>query len=419
MACGDSSESTNGAAICHTGGINDRLGDDELRAVLARLGSDKDKDNFGLVCKRWLRLQSAERKRLCARAGPLMLRRLAARFTCLFELDLSQSVSRSFYPGVTDDDLSVIATSFTCLKLLHLRNCKGITDVGMKSIASSLSSLKFLDVSHCRKLTDNGLSAVARGCQELRTLHLIGCKFVSDSLLRALSENCFNLEELSLQGCTNITDSGITVLVEGCRRMKHLDINKCSNIGDTGVLHVSRACFATLKTLKLLDCFKVGDESISNLAKCCRNLETLIIGGCRNITDESMISLAAACNNSLRILRMDWCLSVSDISLDIILFSCRKLEVLDIGCCEEVTDSAFRQLGSEGCKLALRVFKVSNCPKITVAGIDRLLKSCDSLEYLDVRSCPHITKTRCEEAGLGFPKSCNVNFNGNIAEHEV
>nr|GMD47781.1 F-box/LRR-repeat protein 20 [Ipomoea batatas] len=416
MACESVSKM---GAVIYNPFINDSLGDDELRAVLARLGSDKDKENFGLVCKRWLRLQSTERKKLCARAGPFMLCRLAARFTRLRELDLSQSVSRSFFPGVTDDDLSVIATAFSCLQILNLQNCKGITDVGMRAIGSGLSSLQSLDVSYCRKLTDKGLSAVAGGCHDLRALHLTGCRFVSDALLKALSENCHNLEELALQGCTNITDSGITVLVEGCHRMKHLDINKCSNIGNTGIFDVSRVCSATLETLKMLDCYRVGDESISNVAKYCKNLETLIIGGCRDISDESMILLADACNNSLRRLRMDWCLNISDASLDSILMRCRKLEVLDIGCCEEVTDAAFQQLGNEGCKLALKILKVSNCSKITVAGIDKLLKSCNSLEYLDVRSCPHITKAECEEAGLQFPECCSVIFNGNLGEQDV
>lgn len=105
--------------------INEILTDDELRAILGRLGSDKDKEAFGLVCKKWLYLQSTERKRLAARAGPHMLRRMAARFSRAVELDLSQSASRSFYPGVTDSDLCVIADGFRCLRVLCLQYCKG------------------------------------------------------------------------------------------------------------------------------------------------------------------------------------------------------------------------------------------------------------------------------------------------------
>ncbi|KAL3370137.1 hypothetical protein AABB24_007268 [Solanum stoloniferum] len=399
--------------------INDRLGDDELRAVLSRLGDDKDKEVFGQVCKRWLRIQSTERKKLCARAGPHMLRRIAARFTRLHELDLSQSVSRSFYPGVTDSDLSVIATAFSCLRILNLQNCKGITDKGLTAIGSSLSSLQSLDVSYCRKITDKGLSAVAEGCHDLRTLHLAGCRFVSDSLMKALSKNCHYVEDLGLQGCTNITNSGLSVLVEGCRRIKYLDINKCSNIGDIGISSVSEACSLTLRTLKLLDCYKVGDDSILSLANYCKNLETLVIGGCRNISDEPMKALAASCSNSLRKLRMDWCLNITDSSLDCIISKCRELEVLDIGCCEELTDAAFQQLGSENFMLGMKILKVSNCPKITVEGIKKLMKSCEYLEYLDVRSCPLITKAGCEEAGIQFPESCKINFTGSLAEPDM
>jgi len=115
------------SALC----INEALTDDELRSILAKVDSEKDKETFGLVCKRWLRLQSTERKKLSARAGPHMLRKMADRFTRLVELDLAQSVSRSFYPGVTDSDLAVIANGFRCLRILNLHNCKGISFVSI------------------------------------------------------------------------------------------------------------------------------------------------------------------------------------------------------------------------------------------------------------------------------------------------
>jgi F-box/leucine-rich repeat protein 2/20 len=123
-------------------------------------------------------------------------------------------------------------------------------------------------------------------------LHLDGCKFVTDEVLKALSKNCPNLQELGLQGCTSVTDCGLAVLVSGCRWIHFLDINKCSNVGDSGISNVSEACSSSLKTLKLLDCFRVGDESILSLARFCKNLETFIIGGCRDISDEFIKSLA-------------------------------------------------------------------------------------------------------------------------------
>ncbi|KAJ9678427.1 hypothetical protein PVL29_020569 [Vitis rotundifolia] len=43
---------------------------------------------------------------------------MAARFSRLVEPDLSQSISQSFYPDVTDSDLKVIADGFNCLRML-------------------------------------------------------------------------------------------------------------------------------------------------------------------------------------------------------------------------------------------------------------------------------------------------------------
>ncbi|XP_042500097.1 F-box/LRR-repeat protein 4-like [Macadamia integrifolia] len=398
--------------------INEVLTDDELRAIMTKLENDKDKENLGFVCKRWLYLQSTERRKLCARAGPLMLQKLAARFTRLVELDLSQSSSRSFFPGVTDSDLAVIAAGFGCLQVLSLQNCKGVTDAGMVALGNGLTCLQSLDVSHCRKLTDKGLAAIAKGCVSLRSLHLVGCRCITDGLLTSLSKNCHNLEALVLEGCTKITDSGLTALVDGCRHIKVLDVNKCSNIGDIGIISVSKAC-SSLRALKLLDCYKVGDDSIFSLAHCCKNLETLVIGGCRNISNESIKSLASACHRSLKNLRMDWCLKISDSSLSCVLSKCKNLEALDIGCCEEVSDTAFQALGGGGHDSALKILKVSNCQKITVLGIGMLLESCKMLKYLDVRCCPHVTKLGCEQAGLRFPEYCKVNFTGSLSEPDV
>ncbi|KAI3907511.1 hypothetical protein MKW92_006444 [Papaver armeniacum] len=342
--------------------INETLTDDELRSILSKLDNYKDKEGFGLVCKKWLHLQSTERRKLCARAGPLMLKKMAARFSRIVGIR-SLSITLSFVLSwVTDSDLWIGGT------------WKG------------LPRLQSLDISYCRKLTDKGLTAIAEGCRNLRNLHLVGCRFITDGTLIALSKNCPHLEALALQGCINITDSGF-----------HL-------------FHV-----LLFTTLKLLDCLKAGDDSIYSLARSCKNLETLVIGGCRNISDESIKSLAFSCNHKLKFLRMDWCLSISDSALSCILSLCKNLEALDIGCCEEVTDRAFQDLASSGFESSLKILRISSCPKITVFGITKLLESCKTLQYLDVRSCPQITEWDCDQAGLLFPAYCKVNFTGSLS----
>ncbi|CAL4886525.1 unnamed protein product [Urochloa decumbens] len=396
--------------------INEVLTDDELRAVLTRLGPESERDAFGLVCRRWLRIQSSERRRLRARAGPDMLRRLAARFPGVLELDLSQNPSRSFYPGVIDDDLDVIAGSFRNLRVLVLQNCKGISDVGVAKLGDGLPSLQSLDVSRCIKLSDKGLKAVALGCQKLRQLHITGCRLITDNLLIALSKSCLQLEDLGAAGCNSITDAGISALADGCHQIKLLDISKCNKVGDPGVCKVAEVSSSHLVSIKLLDCSKVGDNSIYSLAKCCRNLETLVIGGCRNISDASIHALALACSSSLRSLRMDWCLKITDASLRSLLSNCKFLVAIDVGCCDQITDVAFQEGEGNRFQSELRVLKISSCVRLTVAGVSSVIKSFKALEYLDVRSCPQVTRDSCEQAGVQFPSACKVNFYGSLLE---
>ncbi|CAN6232583.1 unnamed protein product [Urochloa humidicola] len=312
--------------------INEVLTDDELRAVLTRLGPESERDAFGLVCHRWLRIQSSERRRLRARAGPDMLRRLAARFPGVLEIDLSQNPSRSFYPGVIDDDLDVIAGSFRNLRVLALQNCKGISDVGVAKLGDGLASLQSLDVSRCIKLSDKGLKVVALGCQKLRQLHITGCRLITDNLLIALSKSCLQLEDLGAAGCNSITDAGISALADGCHHIKLLDISKCNKVGDPGVCKIAEVSSLHLVSIKLLDCSKDGEGN--------------------------------------------------------------------------------------GFQSELRVLKISSCVRLTVAGVSSVIKSFKALEYLDVRSCPQVTRDSCEQAGVQFPSACKVNFYGSLLESD-
>ncbi|KAI0493601.1 hypothetical protein KFK09_023720 [Dendrobium nobile] len=399
-------------------GINAALTDDVLRVVLSKLEREDERDAFGLVCMRWLQIQNSERRRLRARAGSAMLQRMADRFSGLMELDMSQSVSRSFFPGVADSDLSVIAAGFPLLRILNLSNCKGITDAGMITLGKVLTNLQSLDVSNCKKLTDTGLVAIAKGCHDLRSLKLDACRSITDDLFQSLSQNCSHLEELGLASCFKITDSGIIRLVHGCRWIKCLDVSKCGKVGDAGISRVAEVCSSSLKVLKLLDCCNVGDKSILSLANSCHNLETLVICGCRYISDESVKSLALSCYQSLRILGMSWCSNITDLTVNWIFSNCRYLMALDIGSCDNITDSAFEGLICGDFESDLKVLKVTNLPRITVAAMNILLESCKSLDYLDLRSCTHITKLDCEQAGLQFPDYCKVNFDGSLVESD-
>ncbi|KAK8966462.1 hypothetical protein KSP40_PGU001226 [Platanthera guangdongensis] len=328
------------------------------------------------------------------------------------------SESKEPHSGHTDIHFAT-DTSIVVPSVFDVSFRLSITDTGMVALGNALPYLQSLDVSNCRNLTDKGLVALAKRCRNLQSLQISGCRFITDELLQAISQNCSRLRELEVAGCFKITDSGIIRLLDGCREIKHLDVSKCGKIGDPGVSRIAETCSTSLKLLKLQDCCNVGGKSIFSLAESCCNLETLVIGGCRYIPDESVKSLAQSCCGSLRILRMSWCSNITDSTLKCIFSNCRYLRALDIESCEKITDSAFEGLAG-GCSATnLKALKVANLPGITVAAVGIILEFCRSLEHLDLRSCAHITKLDCQQAGLVFLDSCRVNFVGSLGESDA
>ncbi|XP_078152740.1 uncharacterized protein LOC144547926 [Carex rostrata] len=389
--------------------INDILSDDELFMILSKLELQGEKECCRLVCKRWCKVQSAQRRRLCAPPGPDRLRHLLARFTGLIELDLSQSVTRPFYRDFTDSDLDLIVYALPGLRVLNLKNCRSISDTRLDAIGVSFPLLESLDVSHCRNLTDKGFTAVVSGCLNLKRLHLTRCRLVTDSLLRTLS-NCSKLEELGLASCPKITDSGLCHLSEGARRIKTIDLSKCTIVSDLGIGKIISSSGESLLSIKLLDCFNVTDVTAFAVAKSCPNLEILVLGGCCDITDQSLNAIVYSCGKNLRSLRLDGCEKLTDLSLKSVISNCENLVALDIGSCDKVTDETFWTLTENQFDSKLRVMKATHVG-FTESGVRIISKFCKDMEYVDLRSCSDVSEW--------FPSGCSVNFGNSLSMQEM
>ncbi|GKD02080.1 hypothetical protein Tco_1172354, partial [Tanacetum coccineum] len=49
-----------------------------------------------------------------------------------------------------------------------------------------------------------------------------------------------------------------------------MDVNKCTNVGDIGIPTIAEAYSTSLRTLKLLDCYKLGYKSILAVVNLCK-----------------------------------------------------------------------------------------------------------------------------------------------------
>jgi F-box/leucine-rich repeat protein 2/20 len=61
---------------------------------------------------------------------------------------------------------------------------------------------------------------------------------------------------------------------------------------------------------------------------------------------------------------------------------------IDVRCCHQIIDDAFSDKKGTRIQSELRVLKISNCVRLIVAGVSRVIEYFKALEYLDVLSCP-------------------------------
>jgi len=104
------------------------------------------------------------------------------------------------------------------------------------------------------------------------------------------------------------------------------------------------------------------------------------------ITDETLRHLADNCPK-LEILVNENCVFLPKNKMNILFFYLKTLSR-----CEQITDEGVRYLGSStSAQENLRILELDNCPTITDISIDHLL-ACQNLQRLDIFDCQQVTK---------------------------
>jgi F-box/leucine-rich repeat protein 2/20 len=199
------------------------LNEDLLIRVYTKLSSGNDRKTWRLVCRDFLRVDSASRRSL--RVLRLeFLQSLLSRYTNLDSLDLSVC------PRIEDGTVSVLLSRPESKNLtryltrLTLSRATGLRYSGLEMLARACPCLEALDVSHCWKYGDREASAIscAKGLRELRMDKCVG---ISDVGLAKIAVGCERLERLSLKWCMEISDLGVDLLCKKCFGLKALDVS--------------------------------------------------------------------------------------------------------------------------------------------------------------------------------------------------
>ncbi len=180
------------------------------------------------------------------------------------------------------------------------------------------------------------------------------CEKISDGSLKALS-GLKNLQVLNLADCIRITDTGIKYLTEG-------------------------ACSVKLRELNLANCICLGNMSMINLAKKCRNLAFLVLSFCEQIEEDSL-ELMGSLDNLVSV-ELSGC-NLNDDCLKNFRFS--SLKHCSFAGCSQITDSGFQKFVSQ-CP-NLEILDISGCLLLGDNSVKFLAFSCKFLIKLDMSGC--------------------------------
>jgi len=339
------------------------LSDDCLLSIFNKLGSESDRNAFGLTCKSWFKVRNVARKSLVFHFSynPKVYKEHAQ---CLPKIwarsPYLKVISLAGLTELPDSALYEVGASGTSLMSLSLYCCSGITDDGLTQVSFGCPNLVLVELYRCINITDLGLESLSQGCHALKSLNLGYCAAISDRGIGSIFRNCRNISALIISYCRGVSGVGFT----GCpSTLSYLEAESCM-ISPEGMLDIVSGGgleylnFYNLRSSAGLD----GLGRVSSLTK----LRFLNLRMCRYLTDDSVVAIASACP-----LIEEWSLAVCHgVRLPgwtaIGLYS-NKLRILHVNRCRNICDQGLQAL-KDGC-MCLEVLHIHGCGKITNNGL--------------------------------------------------
>ncbi|XVF52172.1 hypothetical protein PTKIN_Ptkin04bG0243600 [Pterospermum kingtungense] len=306
-------------------------------------------------------------------------------------------LSCTLYRGLTDDDLVVIANSFSNLEQLKFGkcSCRGrclATDYGYKILATKLKFLKKIHIIGTLKVTDRSLIALSRNCAFLKAV-AINSSFqmgITENGIGILLGNRPNLEALRLGGfdwsrsAMKISDMLLNKIAKTKLPLKKLELSFCRNFTVGGLLMVSPYLTKLHIDVDIqpdLELFLNGDVDVGKLTH-------IVIECRRNVTYSSMMLLLSTKCPSLVEIKMEYAkFDGQDNNNNIGLPQNHNILNLCLYRCK-IDDESLEQFALMFPNL--RVVDLSFCQHLTTTGIEAMLKSCKFMRELRLKEIENL-----------------------------
>ncbi|KUI57300.1 SCF E3 ubiquitin ligase complex F-box protein grrA [Cytospora mali] len=351
-----------------------RLPNEILICIFAKLSAPTDLRNVMLTCKRWSKnaVELLWHRPACTSwpKHSLICRTLTVDSP---HYAYAQFIKRlnlaSLADKVNDGSVQALAVCDR-VERLTLTNCKGLTDGGLIPLVTNSSHLMALDISGDGDITEASIRVIAEHCKRLQGLNISNCTKISNESLVLLAENCRYLKRLKLNECSQLTDEAALAFAQHCPNILEIDLHQCKLVGNAPVTNllvkgnalrelrlancelVDDSAFLSLPTgrtfehLRILDltsCARVTDRAIERIIDAAPRLRNLVLAKCRNITDQAVFAISRLGKN-LHYVHLGHCVNLTDEAVKRLVHCCNRIRYIDLGCCTHLTDESVTRL---------------------------------------------------------------------------
>jgi F-box and leucine-rich repeat protein GRR1 len=179
-----------------------RLPNEILISVFAKLSAPADLYHSMLVCKRWSRnaVDLLWHRPACTDWHNLksICRTLGKERPFFNYRDFIRRLNLAALAESVNDGSVMPLSVCTRVERLTLTKCRGLTDSGLVALVENSASLLALDISEDKNITERSIYAIANHCKRLQGLNISGCDAISNESMITLAENCRYIKRVSL-----------------------------------------------------------------------------------------------------------------------------------------------------------------------------------------------------------------------------
>ncbi|XP_060219280.1 F-box/LRR-repeat protein 3 isoform X1 [Lycium barbarum] len=232
---------------------------------------------------------------------------------------------------------------------------------------------------------------VCRTFLKVDSFHRTHIRILRPEFITTLFSKFPRINSLDLSICPQINDGAVSMLMghgstHWSIRLRKLVLSRSTGLKSTGLEMLMKSC-PVLESVDVSYCWDFGDKEAAALSFG-GSLREVKMDRCLGVSDVGLAKIAIGCQ-CLEKLSLKWCSEITDLGVDLLTKKCTELKHLDISYLK-VTSGSLRSISSLE---KLEFLAMVGCSTVDNEGLHYLGKGCPSLQALDVSRCDRLSSS--------------------------